>query len=185
MGGPGELELIGGEERVPISVVPYDDRWPSRFADEARRIRGALGDRAARVEHIGSTSVPGLAAKPIVDIQLSVENADDEASYLPDLESAGYALRVREPGHRMLRTPARDVHLHVCSIGSDWEGRHLAFRDWLRHDERDRSRYEREKLRLAGRDWPTMNHYADAKGRLIAEIMSRAESWASGSPAGG
>ncbi len=179
MGEPGEPELIGGEERVGITIVPYDPRWPIRFTSEARRIREALGGRVARVEHIGSTSVPGLAAKPIVDIQLAVENADDASAYLPELESAGYVLRVREPGHRMLRTPARDVHLHVCSIGSDWERRHLVFRDWLRHDEADRTRYEREKVRLAGQDWPTMNDYADAKSALIEEIMSRAERWAS------
>ena len=146
-----------------------------------RTARGGLplvGAVARRVDHVGSTAVPGLAAKPIVDIDLSVPDVDDEPSYLPALERAGYLLRVREPGHRLVRTAERDVHVHVCPAGSDWERRHLLFRDRLRADRRDRAAYAALKLDLAGREWADMNAYADAKGPLIADITRRAEGWA-------
>lgn len=175
---PDETVLIGGVERREIVVVPYDPAWPERFEAEKRRIVAALGPVARRVDHIGSTSVPGLAAKPIVDIDLSVPDPDDEAAYLPALERAGYRLRVREPGHRMVRTPELDVHVHVCAEGSDWERRLLLFRDRLRADEADREAYAALKRGLAGREWPDMNLYAEAKGPLIAEITARAEEWA-------
>jgi GrpB-like predicted nucleotidyltransferase (UPF0157 family) len=170
-----EVELIGGEEQVPIVVVPYDPSWPKRFEAENQRIAGALGGVARRVEHVGSTSVVGLAAKPIVDIQVSVQDVEKERDYAPPLEAAGYVLRVRERGHRMFRTPKRDVHVHVCSSGSVWERRNLVFRDWLRGNPADRELYESVKLDLAERDWKTMNDYADAKSDVIAEIMRRAE----------
>src|SRR4051812_38697039 len=105
--------LIGGREPVQISVVDYDERWPMRFREIAERVRQALRENALGVEHIGSTSVPGLAAKPIVDVLLPVADVDEEAAYVPALESAGFLLGVREPGPRMVRTPARDVHVHV------------------------------------------------------------------------
>lgn len=108
------------------------------------------------------------------DIDLSVADVEDESSYLPDLLAAGYDLRVREPGHRLVRTPARDVHLHVCGAGSEWEQRHLAFRDRLRASTSDRDAYAALKIRLSGQDWPDMNAYSDAKGTLIAEILDRA-----------
>lgn len=122
--------------------------------------------------------MPGLAAKPIIDIDLSVLDADDEEAYLAALEAAGYHLRVRQPGHRMVRSPGLDVQVHVCSAGSDWERRHLLFRDWLPHDAADRQAYGRLKVELAGRDWPDLNAYAAAKGPLITEITGRAEEWA-------
>ncbi|WP_255502941.1 GrpB family protein [Mycolicibacterium sp. CH28] len=98
---------------------------------------GRLSGQGVRVDHIGSTSVPGLAAKPIIDIGLGVVDVDREEDYLPDLIAAGYRLRVREPGHRMVRTPDLGVHVHVCTAGSDWERRQLLFRDWLRYDQSD------------------------------------------------
>jgi len=94
-------ELIGGRERRAITIADYSPDWPARFAREQHTIRAALAARAVRVEHIGSTSVPGLAAKPIVDIQLGVPDVEDEPSYLPRLMTAGYLLRVREPEHRI------------------------------------------------------------------------------------
>ena len=109
---------------------------------------------------------------------MSVSDADVEQAYLPALEAAGYQLRVRQPGHRMVRTPGRDVHVHVCSAGSDWERRHLLFRDWLRRDTADRRAYADLKQELTTRDWPDMNAYAAAKGPLIATIMTRAQRWA-------
>lgn len=166
--------LIGGRERRDIVIVDHDPRWAQRFAQERERIVSALGGRARAVEHIGSTSVPGLAAKPIIDIDLSVTDVEDEDAYVPDLVAAGYVLRVREPGHRMLRTPALDVHLHVCDAGSEWERRHLVFRDWLRTHPDDRRRYEDVKRELARRPWDDMNGYADAKTDVVAAIMARA-----------
>ena len=172
------VELIGGVEKRDIKVVPPDPTWPAKFAVERETIVTALGVKAVRVDHIGSTSVPGLAAKPIIDIGLSVLDVDREEDYLPDLIAAGYQLRVREPGHRMVRTPDLGVHVHVCTAGSDWERRQLLFRDWLRYDQSDRAAYNSLKNQLAQEDWPDMNAYAEAKGPLITEITARAEKWA-------
>jgi GrpB-like predicted nucleotidyltransferase (UPF0157 family) len=122
--------------------------------------------------------VTGLAAKPIIDIQTSVPEVEDESSYLPSLVEAGYQLRVREPDHRMFRTPELDVHVHVCDTGRDWERRHLLLRDWLRHSSDDREAYAALKTELQKQTWETMNHYAEAKTTLISEMMVRAESWA-------
>ena len=141
------VELIGGVEKREIKVVPPDPTWPAKFAIEREKILTALGVKAVRVDHIGSTSVPGLAAKPIIDIGLSVLDVDREEHYLPDLIAAGYQLRVREPGHRMVRTPDLGVHVHVCTAGSDWERRPLLFRDWLRYDQSDRAAYNSLKNR--------------------------------------
>ncbi len=172
------MELIGGQEKREIRIVAHDTSWPQRFRSEQARIVLALGTLALRVDHIGSTSVVGLAAKPIIDIDLSVSDPDNETGYLPQLVASGYLLRVREPGHRMLRTPELDVQVHVCAKGSEWERRHLLFRDWLRHDERDRAAYAQLKTDLGRRDWSDMNAYAAAKGPLIASITERAEQWA-------
>jgi GrpB-like predicted nucleotidyltransferase (UPF0157 family) len=161
--------LIGGRERREIVIASYDPGWPARFAAERARIAGALGQRALRIEHIGSTAVPGLAAKPIVDVLVEVAALDGI-----DLAAAGYVLRVREDDHRMFRTPERDVHVHVWASGHPDIARHLAFRDRLRESAEDRAAYEALKRELAARDWPDMNHYADAKGALIREILGRA-----------
>jgi GrpB-like predicted nucleotidyltransferase (UPF0157 family) len=166
--------LIGGRERREIVMAEHDPRWADRYEAERARIVDALGDRVLRIDHVGSTSVPGLAAKPVIDIDLSVADPEDEPAFVPDLLAAGYVLRVREPQHRMLRTPERDVHLHVCALGSEWEQRHLVFRDWLRAHPDDRALYEGVKRSLAGREWADMNDYADAKTDVIVEIMARA-----------
>ena len=173
-----ETVLIGGIEKVPIKIVDYDSTWPDFFQKHASRIRATLKDKALRIEHIGSTSVPELGAKPIVDILLVVANSADENAYLPALMAAGYVLRVREPDfdeHRMLRTPTRDVHVHVYSLGSAEIERNLVFRDALRKHAAERERYERVKRDLAARDWPDMNAYADAKTQVIEEIIARAK----------
>ncbi len=173
-----ESELIGGIEHRPIVIVDYQPEWAVRFLAEQERIHTALGSNARRIEHIGSTAVPGLSAKPIIDIQVSVPDVGDEPAYLPPLIAAGYVLRVRQPGHRMVRTPQIDVHAHVCTEGGAWERRHLLFRDWLRFDESDREAYAELKRDLASRDWPDVNAYAAAKGPLISSITARAEAWA-------
>lgn len=175
-----DAELVGGPEQRDIVLAPYDPQWPTIFEEHKDRILGALRGEAKRVEHVGSTSVPGLVAKPTIDIQISVTDPEHEPSYVPPLQDAGYILRVREAGHRMLRTPTLDVHVHVCGVGSAWERRHLLFRDWLRRSDSDRSLYASTKAALAERRWPTTNHYADAKTTVIAEVMERAEAWAAG-----
>jgi GrpB-like predicted nucleotidyltransferase (UPF0157 family) len=170
--------LIGGPEKRDIRIVPYDPRWPAQYEHHARVVSGVLGDSLIAVHHVGSTSVAGLAAKPIIDILVVVADSSDEASYLPALEHANYVLRVREPGwhqHRMLRAPTKDVHIHVFSPDSPEIGRNLLFRDRLRSHPADRQRYEDAKRRLAAQPWPDMNAYADAKSDVIESIIAAAE----------
>ena len=161
--------LIGGREQREIVIAPYDPAWPGRFRVERARIAAALGPRALRIEHIGSTSVPGLAAKPIVDVLVEVASLDGI-----DLGAAGYVLRVREDGHLMFRTPELDVHVHVWPSGHADIAAQLSFRDRLRESPEDRAAYESLKRELAAREWPDMNYYADAKGSLIRQILARA-----------
>jgi len=165
--------LIGGPERREIILVSYDPNWPGHFDAQRQRIETALGAAARRVEHVGSTAVPGLLAKPIIDVLVVIADVEDEAAYLPSLEAAGYLLRVRERGHRMLRTPDLGVHVHLWSDGATAVETHLAFRDQLRASSRDRDRYAAAKRELATRDWPTMNHYADAKTDVIRQVLNR------------
>ncbi|MEU2123866.1 GrpB family protein [Nocardia niwae] len=169
---------------VRVVVEGYNPVWPDWYAEEEAAIRAALGDVALRIEHTGSTSVPGLAAKALIDILLLVPEAADEAAYLPALEAAGYALRIRQPGwyqHRCLvrRVGAGapwDVNLHVLSpeSGAPEIERILAFRDWLRTHDDDRVYYERTKRELAQREWKFVQHYANAKSTVIEEILGRA-----------
>jgi GrpB-like predicted nucleotidyltransferase (UPF0157 family) len=163
--------IVGEPQRGPVTLVEWTPAWAKRFQRERARILEAVGDAALGIEHIGSTSVPGLAAKPIVDILLIVPDVEDEDPYLPALERAGYALRVREVGHRMLRTPDLGVHLHVWA--DEEIDRHLRFRDRLRASPEDRAAYERLKRELAPRDWADVNDYAQAKGPLIEAILAR------------
>ena len=166
--------LIGGREEREIVIVDYSPGWPRRFEKERERIARALGTVARRIEHVGSTAVPGLAAKPIIDILVAVEDPEAEEAYVPALERAGYVLRVREPGHRMFRTPVRDVHVHIWRSGSEDERRHIVFRDRLRSSPQDRLEYERAKRELAGR-WRDMNYYAHPKSSVIDRIMERVD----------
>ena len=172
--------LIGGRERASIVIADYDAAWPVRFVELQRRVVHALSTAALSVEHIGSTSVPGLAAKPIIDMLLTVASVDDEAAYVGALEDAGLVLRVREPGHRLFRTPERDVHLHVYEPSDPAVPAYLDLRDWLRTSEADRALYEATKRELARRAWSDMNDYADAKSDVIHAILSRARSWRRG-----
>ena len=135
-----------------------------------------LAAAALRIEHVGSTSVPGLAAKPIIDILLVVANSALETEYVPALEAAGFELRIREPGwhqHRMFQVPQRNVNLHVFSTGCTEIERMLAFRDWLRSNASDRELYAGTKRALAQQDWKYTQNYADAKTAVIDEIISR------------
>lgn len=160
-----------------VVLVEYDPAWPRLFAREAERIRAALGDRARLVEHVGSTSVPGLAAKPKIDILLEVTDTRDEAAYVPDLEAAGYVLHICEPGwfeHRLFKGPETEINLHVFSTGCVEIERMVRFRDHLRANPADRDLYLRTKRELAQRIWQYTQHYADAKGQVIEEILRRA-----------
>lgn len=174
--------LIGGRERREIVIADYDPDWPRRFDAERQRIAHALGGAALQIEHIGSTAVPGLAAKPIIDVLVTVSDVGDEASYGPSLERARYELRVTEPEHKMFRTPARDVHVHVLEQRDPEVSRYLTLRDHLRRSPSDRTEYEQLKRSLAQREWSDMNHYADAKGPLIEAILARA-AWSPVRPA--
>ncbi len=172
--------LIGGREQVDIVVVDDDGRWPERFAAVRERLVGALGERALRVEHIGSTAVPGLAAKPLLDVLVVVADVEDEDAYVPALEGAGFVLRVREPEHRMVRTPARDVHVHLYEPDHPAVRAYLDLRDWLRVDAADRALYAATKRRLAAQAWSDMNAYADAKTDVVQAVLGRARAWRAG-----
>jgi GrpB-like predicted nucleotidyltransferase (UPF0157 family) len=171
----GEIAPLTG----PILLAEYDPAWPGLFAREEVRIRAALGNRVLRIEHTGSTSVPGLAAKPIVDITMVVADVTDEAAYLADLESAGYVLRIRENepdwyDHRVFKGPDTNVNLHVFSAGCVELERMVGFRDWLRSHPEERDLYERAKRDLVGREWTYVQNYADAKTDVVEGIMARA-----------
>lgn len=168
------------QERAPsgkIVLVDYDPRWPELFQLQSERIRAALQSKALRIEHTGSTSVPGLAAKPVIDITLVVEDSADEPAYAPPLESAGYVLRIREPEwhqHRMFKGADPQVNLHVFSAGCSEIERMLRFRDWLREHSADRDLYEQTKRALAQGEWEFVQNYADAKTEVIEAILARA-----------
>jgi GrpB-like predicted nucleotidyltransferase (UPF0157 family) len=167
-----------------VQVVDYDPAWPGLFRREAERIRAVLGERVVLLEHVGSTSVPGLAAKPVIDILLVVPDSADEPAWLPDLEAAGYTLVIREPDwyqHRCLKGPDTNLNLHVYSPGCSEIERYLTFRDRLRAHPADRARYQRVKRELAERDWTYVQEYADAKGEVVEAIIARARA----DPAGG
>jgi GrpB-like predicted nucleotidyltransferase (UPF0157 family) len=164
---------------APIRLVDYDPEWPALFAREEARIRGVLGDRVVRLEHTGSTSVPGLAAKPIVDITMTVPDVTDEAAFGPDLEVAGYRLVIREQepewyDHRVFKGPDTNVNLHVFSAGCVELERMVGFRDWLRAHDDERELYETTKRDLVARDWKYVQNYADAKGEVVEAIAARA-----------
>ncbi|WP_019135330.1 GrpB family protein [Cellulomonas massiliensis] len=168
------VEIVGGAEAIEVALHPYDDRWPSVYEEHRRRIAAALGDADVRIEHIGSTSVPGLAAKPIVDVVVGVDDVTAEEDYLQPLLDAGYVLRVREPGHRLVRTPSRDAHVHVYQRDDPAIDEYLLLRDHLRSDPQDRALYEGTKRALLERQWSDMNDYADAKTDVIVAIKARA-----------
>jgi GrpB-like predicted nucleotidyltransferase (UPF0157 family) len=161
----------------PIVLAESNPAWPEQFARQAKRIQAALGERALRIEHVGSTSVPGLAAKPVLDILLVVADSADEPSYVPALEAAGFVLHIREPEwheHRLFKGSEIHLNLHVFSAGSAEIERLLVLRDRLRENPVERQLYEQTKRELAGRTWKYVQDYADAKSEVIEGIISRA-----------
>jgi GrpB-like predicted nucleotidyltransferase (UPF0157 family) len=163
----------------PIALVDYDPRWPGLFAREEARIRSILGDRVVEIEHTGSTSVPGLAAKPIIDITMTVADVVDESAYAAELEAAGYRLVIREQepdwyDHRVFKGPDTNINLHVFSHGCRELDRMVGLRDWLRTHDDDRQLYDDTKRRLVRREWKYVQNYADAKGDVVEQIAARA-----------
>lgn len=179
---PGASPWVDGVamDEGRIEIVAHDPRWPTVFDALSAGIRESLGDRALSIAHVGSTSVPGLAAKPIIDIDLVVADSADEAAYVPSLAAAGFVLRIREPwwyGHRMLRHDAPLANLHVWSPETPEVARHLLFRDWLRQHPEDRARYQEAKIDAADASNArneTVGDYNARKQRLIREIYHRA-----------
>lgn len=162
-----------------VRIVDYDPLWPQRFEREADRLYTVLGGVAQRVEHVGSTAVPGLAAKDTVDIQVSVADLEDEDSYRAALEELGYVyVPDDEPQHRFFKLQDdeghRLFHLHVCETASEWARSHIEFRDQLRADRAIARDYERVKKRLADR-YEDRDQYAEAKSSFIADVLRVAQ----------
>ncbi len=160
-----------------IVVADYDPIWPHWFESAAFRIREALGDKVLQLDHVGSTSVRGLLAKPLIDINMAVADTTNEDAYVPPLEAIGYKLRIREPDwheHRLLRGYDPPVNLHVYNPGCEELDRTVRLRDWLRTHEDDRDLYARTKRELAQKKWKYVQNYADAKSEVIQDILGRA-----------
>jgi GrpB-like predicted nucleotidyltransferase (UPF0157 family) len=160
-----------------VVITPYDDAWPLAYAQVETVVRDALGDLVLAIEHTGSTSVPGLAAKPVVDAVLTVPDPADEDAYVLPLQARGYVLRVREPEweqHRMLTTPERTVNLHVFGPGAVEPRRQTLFRDWLRGHPEDRDAYGAHKAEIAGRGFTRVMDYNNHKAELVYDIYEKA-----------
>lgn len=177
-----DADVWVGEAPGPeiIVVVDADPAWPAEYARLADRIDAALGDRVLALEHVGSTSVPGLAAKPIIDIDLTVADSAHESAYVPALEAVGFRLRIREPDwheHRCMKSEHPCCNLHVWSPGSPEAIRHVIFRDWLRAHPADRDRYaaaKRSSAEATNDADATMMSYNLRKQPVIREILDRA-----------
>jgi GrpB-like predicted nucleotidyltransferase (UPF0157 family) len=174
-----ETVSVGGAppQYQEVVVADYDPVWPHWFESAAYRIREALGDKVLQLDHVGSTSVRGLPAKPLIDINLVVADTTGEDAYVPPLEAIGYELRVREPDwyeHRLLRGFDPPVNLHVFNPACEEVEQMRVLRDWLRTHEDDRDLYARAKRELAAKKWKYVQNYADAKSEVIQEILARA-----------
>jgi GrpB-like predicted nucleotidyltransferase (UPF0157 family) len=176
----GELQPYA----VKVVVEDYNPEWPTWYAAEESAIRAVLADTVLQIEHTGSTSVPRLAAKPIIDIVLLVPDSATEATYVPQLEGLGYTLRIREPEwyeHRCLIRRTEDgahhsvnLHVHSPGLSAPEITRILAFRDWLRTHDDDRELYASTKRALAEQNWKYVQHYANAKSEIVEQILARA-----------
>jgi len=178
LGSPDEsTEYVRPRTRVDGSILlsPYEGGWAVDFEVQAARIVTALRSVAIDIEHVGSTSVPGLDAKPIIDVSLLVADSADESSYVPALEELGYVLHIREPNwyeHRLLRHDSPSVNLHVFTAGSQEHARMVSFRDRLRADPDAFELYRATKHRLAEQHWEHVQDYADAKTAVVEQILS-------------
>src|SRR5947209_16616898 len=171
-----------GSDRIgdPIHIVDYDPTWPESYERWRRLIATALADGPSRIDHVGSTSVPRLAAKPIIDVQVSVERLAAEDEYVPALQGIGLQLRSRDDFHRYFRPfpdRPRDVHVHVCASGSSWEREHLLFRDYLRAHPEARLAYAQAKREAAAMWSDDGIAYTDAKSEVILTLLAAAQAW--------
>lgn len=165
------------EHHAPVHLAEPDPSWPALYARVAARVEAALDSGVLRLDHVGSTSVPGLPAKPIIDVSLAVADPVDEAAYVPALEDAGFLLHLREPGwhqHRLLKGADPAVNLHVFGPGCPEVDRMLLFRDRLRAHPDERERYAQAKRELAARTWAYVQDYAEAKSEVVQAIIGRA-----------
>jgi len=174
-----DWDVTPGSERVGdvIKIVDYDPAWPDRFAAWHQALRAALGRTAVQIEHVGSTSVPGLAAKPIIDVQVSVADLANEEAYVAGLEAIGLQLRSRDIFHRYFRPfpgRPREIHVHVCELGSEWEAEHLRSRDYLRTHPEARDKYAQAKRGAAALWADDGLAYTDAKTEVILNILEQA-----------
>jgi GrpB-like predicted nucleotidyltransferase (UPF0157 family) len=172
-------EVLGAPSGAEVVVSPYDPAWARRFEEWRDRLRRALGEVA--VDHMGSTAVVGLAAKPIVDIVVTVADVEDEASYVPPIEALGPRLRSRDPIHRYFRPVSphqRVVQIHVADANSSWRRDHLLFRDYLRSHPMVAGEYGELKVRLAAEHPGDRVAYTDLKGSFIRAALGAAEAWA-------
>lgn len=181
--GDPSFEFAPGSEREiePIELVPYDPAWPAAFERWRGRLAAALGPVAKRIDHYGSTSVPGLPAKPVIDIHIGVDDMTREGLYVPQIELLGVQLRNRDKDQRFFRPFAgmpRDVHIHVCEIDSAWARKDLLFAAYLRHDAAARDEYLRGKDMAAARWADDRIAYTETKTAVIKPIAARAEAWA-------
>ena len=168
-----------------VRIVPYDPAWPLLARAELLRVAEALGDVAVRLEHMGSTAVPGLAAKPIVDLQVSVGAVERRDRYVAPLEGLGYLFvpAPRSPEWHFFAKPPerpRTYHLHVCKVGSEHELRHLAVRDFLRAHADEAARYAALKREAAARHPQDRLGYIEAKEEYVIALEARATAWARG-----
>ena len=160
-----------------VELAPYDPAWPDQYAAAAAKVRAALGDAALVLEHVGSTSIPGMAAKPIIDIVLGVAASADEAAYVPALTAQGYRLHIREPDwheHRLMKGTDPKVNLHIFTAGDHEIRRMVAFRDRCRTRPEELALYLDTKRELASRTWRYVQHYANAKAEVVEAIIARA-----------
>ena len=175
----GRTQLVGSSGGEAITLAPPSDDWPSDFEVIRDRLAAALGP-GFRIEHVGSTAIPGIHAKPIIDVQVSVPDISDENAYVPQIESVGVRLRAREPdvGHVYFRREPRTLQIHVCEIGSNWERVHLLFRDYLRSHPETATAYEQLKIAAAATYGEDRLAYTESKGPFVERVLAEAEKWA-------
>jgi len=167
---------VSSRQTVPGAVQAHDEGWREQFAEVGRVLTKSIGDLALSICHVGSTSVPGLVAKPVIDADLTVLDVEDEHSYVPQLEAAGFSLIFRDvmsgDPHRQLTFARPNTNLHVWSPGAIEPQRHLVFTDWLRTNAADRERYNAAKAVASAGDGAA--RYNDLKAAVVYDIYERA-----------
>ena len=174
----GRLEVLGEASGLSVELSDHDPSWRWQFQELRGALAATLGNVAVRIDHVGSTSVPGLVAKPIIDVQISVRDVNDEAAYRGAIESLGFPLRARESGHRYFRRPKgalQIANIHVTELGSESEHEHLLFRDYLRTHPRRAAAYAELKRALQARYAADRISYGEAKGPFVRETLELAQ----------